>query len=62
LTCPKWHFGQVGHGSKKIMAGGGDQNSNKKNHDFFVVNYNGTIFYDAPIVPFETICETIAIS
>jgi hypothetical protein len=48
-------------GAKK-SGGGVDQNSNKKNHDFFVVNYNGTIFYDAPIVPFETICETIAIS
>jgi len=22
LTCPKWHFGQVGHGGKKIMGGG----------------------------------------
>jgi hypothetical protein len=21
LTCPKWHFGQVGHGSKKTIQG-----------------------------------------
>ncbi len=19
LTCPKWHFGQIGHGGKKII-------------------------------------------
>jgi hypothetical protein len=28
LTCPKWHFGQVGHGGKKNHKGGVfDQNS-----------------------------------
>jgi len=21
--CPKWHFGQVGHGGKKTIGGGG---------------------------------------
>jgi len=21
LTCPKWHFGQVGHGGKKTIGG-----------------------------------------
>jgi hypothetical protein len=21
LTCPKWHFGQVGHGGKKPIGG-----------------------------------------
>jgi len=21
-TCPKWHFGQVGHGGKKTIGGG----------------------------------------
>jgi hypothetical protein len=34
-SCPKWHFGQVGHGGKKSMGGRGfDWNSNRKNHDF----------------------------
>ncbi len=23
LTCPKWHFGQVGHGGKKTIRGEG---------------------------------------
>jgi hypothetical protein len=22
-TCPKWHFGQVGHGQKTMGGGGG---------------------------------------
>jgi hypothetical protein len=34
-TCPKWHFGQVGHGGKKTIWGGFfTKVPNKKNWDF----------------------------
>jgi len=35
LTCPKWHFGQVGHGGKKTIWGVSlIEISGQKNHDF----------------------------
>jgi hypothetical protein len=34
LVCPKWHFGQVGQGSKR-SKGLLHWLFNKKNHDFF---------------------------
>ncbi len=34
-TCPKWHFGQVGHGDKKIVQGVLlIEILGQKNHDF----------------------------
>jgi hypothetical protein len=30
LICPKWHFGQVGHGNRKTIWGFLDQNSELK--------------------------------
>jgi hypothetical protein len=34
-TCPKWHFGQVGHGGKKTIWGVFlTEIPGKKNHDF----------------------------
>jgi hypothetical protein len=34
-TCPKWHFGQVGHGEKKTIWGVFFiEIPSKKNHDF----------------------------
>jgi len=35
LTCPKWHFGQVGHGGKKTIWGVFlTKIPNQKNQDF----------------------------
>jgi hypothetical protein len=34
MTCPKWHFGQIGQGARKPYGGFFYQNSSKKSHDF----------------------------
>jgi len=35
LTCPKWHFDQVGHGGKKTIWGGFFiEILGQKSHDF----------------------------